>query len=53
MLHVRLRVQAVIDNPVLQEDIVCCEGSGPSCCCRGEERHWDAETDFGSHYVCV
>ena len=43
----------MVDDPVLQEDIVCGEGNGPSCCCRGQERHWDAETDFGSHCVCV
>jgi hypothetical protein len=49
MRYVRLRVQAVVHDPVLQEDIVCGEGSGPGCCCWRKERHWDAEADFGRH----
>jgi hypothetical protein len=41
----------LVDNPVLEEYIVCSKGKSPGCSCGCEKRHWNTETDLGSHIV--
>ena len=43
----------MVHNAVLQEYVVCGEGRGPGCGCRGEEWHGDTEADFGCHCDCL
>jgi hypothetical protein len=47
----RLCVESLVDNTVLEKDVVRSEGKSPCCSRWCEKRHWDAETDLGSHCV--
>lgn len=39
----------MVDNAILEEKVVSREWESPCSSRRSEERHWDAETNFGSH----
>jgi hypothetical protein len=50
--NVHLAIDTLVHDAVLEKDVVESHRRGPGCARGREERHWDAEADFGCHCVC-
>jgi hypothetical protein len=49
MCNLRFRAKTVINNAVLEKDVVSRKRESPGSRRGCHQRHWDAETNFGSH----